>query len=69
MRANRLADIGHRVGGRILELLTMRERGLKRENKLNGILLFLHTNVWKVRQTRFFCFRTKEKKMCCFDGE
>eukprot|EP00041_Stephanoeca_diplocostata_P007874 m.113289 g.113289 ORF g.113289 m.113289 type:complete len:187 (-) comp17072_c0_seq3:275-835(-) len=43
----KLADIGKRVGDRVLELLVLRERNAKRETKINGILLFVHTTVWK----------------------
>eukprot|EP00040_Diaphanoeca_grandis_P043589 m.9742 g.9742 ORF g.9742 m.9742 type:complete len:188 (-) comp7894_c0_seq1:334-897(-) len=43
----KLAEIGHRVGVRVLELLVLRERNSKRENKLMGILSFLQTVVWK----------------------
>lgn len=43
----KLAEIGRRVGDRALELLCLRERAPKRETKLNAILLFVHTVVWK----------------------
>eukprot|EP00051_Salpingoeca_urceolata_P001568 m.42021 g.42021 ORF g.42021 m.42021 type:complete len:184 (+) comp11507_c2_seq1:114-665(+) len=43
----KLSDIGYRVGARVLELLTLRDRNSKREIKLNGILLFVHSVVWK----------------------
>lgn len=43
----RLATMGKRVGDRVLELLCLRESKPKRETKLNGILLFVHTAVWK----------------------
>jgi hypothetical protein len=31
----------------VLELLPLREKSPRRETKLNGILLFVHTAVWK----------------------
>eukprot|EP00039_Didymoeca_costata_P018940 m.335596 g.335596 ORF g.335596 m.335596 type:complete len:184 (+) comp17635_c0_seq1:209-760(+) len=43
----RLAEIGGQVGHRVLELLCLRERTPKREIKLNNMLLFIHTTVWK----------------------
>lgn len=43
----RLADVGFDVGVRMLELLVHREKSGKRENRILGILSFLHTNVWK----------------------
>ena len=46
----RLSDIGRRVGAPMLELLSFREKGGRRETKLNDILLFLVNVVWKVRQ-------------------
>jgi hypothetical protein len=46
--ACRLAAIGRRVGDRVLELLCFRQKSPKREIKLQDILLFVHTVVWKV---------------------
>lgn len=43
----KLADVGFDVGVRMLELLVHREKAGKRENRILGILSFLHTNVWK----------------------
>lgn len=45
---DRLAEIGQRIGVRVLELLCLREKNSRRETKINGILLFVHTTVWKV---------------------
>ncbi|XP_030844703.1 trafficking protein particle complex subunit 5 [Strongylocentrotus purpuratus] len=45
---SKLSDLGQHVGVRILDLLFIRERGLKRETKLLNILLFIKSNVWKV---------------------
>eukprot|EP00160_Parvularia_atlantis_P020528 Unigene8551_Nuclearia_a/m.26186 Unigene8551_Nuclearia_a/g.26186 ORF Unigene8551_Nuclearia_a/g.26186 Unigene8551_Nuclearia_a/m.26186 type:complete len:178 (-) Unigene8551_Nuclearia_a:80-613(-) len=42
-----LAEIGHRVGIRQLELLCWRERNSKRETRVIGILSFIHTVVFK----------------------
>eukprot|EP00054_Salpingoeca_dolichothecata_P009519 m.53660 g.53660 ORF g.53660 m.53660 type:complete len:184 (+) comp18424_c0_seq2:48-599(+) len=43
----KLNEIGQRVGVRMLELLCYRDKHAKRETKLNGMLLFVHTTVWK----------------------
>ncbi len=43
----RLADLGRAVGSRTLELLCLREKNGRRETRLNGVLLFCHTTVWK----------------------
>lgn len=45
----RLSDVGKRVGIRFLELLTLREKNSRREIKLNSMLMFVNTVVWKVR--------------------
>eukprot|EP00050_Salpingoeca_kvevrii_P008134 m.300998 g.300998 ORF g.300998 m.300998 type:complete len:185 (+) comp14589_c0_seq1:1-555(+) len=44
----KLADFGYRVGARVLELLAIRDRSTKREVKLVGALMFVHTVVWKM---------------------
>lgn len=44
---SRLADLGHHVGVRMLELLFVRERNYKREVKLLSMLLFVKTTAWK----------------------
>lgn len=44
---NRLNEFGYRVGSRVLELLTWREKIAKRETKVLGILYFIHSTVWK----------------------
>ena len=41
--------MGHHVGVRILDVLVLRERGFKRETKLLNMLLFIKSNLWKVR--------------------
>jgi hypothetical protein len=43
----KLADMGHQVGTRILDLLVLRERGFKRETKLLQILIFVKSTLWK----------------------
>eukprot|EP00128_Syssomonas_multiformis_P008119 Colp12_sorted_trinity150504_noHs@16135 len=43
----KLAEIGNRVGVRMLELLVYREKGSKRETKLLNILYFINSVVWK----------------------
>ncbi len=45
---NRLAEMGYRVGVRVFEMTALREKGFKREIKLNGLLLFIQTTIWKV---------------------
>jgi hypothetical protein len=47
VKSYRLAQFGHGVGSRLLELITFRERNAKRETKVLGILQFIHTTVWK----------------------
>ena len=32
----------------MFEMVTLREKGFKRETKLNGLLLYIQTVVWKV---------------------
>eukprot|EP01097_Dermamoeba_algensis_P006017 TRINITY_DN378_c0_g1_i1.p1 TRINITY_DN378_c0_g1~~TRINITY_DN378_c0_g1_i1.p1 ORF type:complete len:193 (-),score=25.28 TRINITY_DN378_c0_g1_i1:64-642(-) len=44
----RLSDVGYEVGFRMLELIAFREKSYKRETRLIGILLFIHTVVWKI---------------------
>ncbi|CEG79263.1 TRAPP subunit trs31 [Rhizopus azygosporus] len=43
----KLNEFGYRVGFRMLELLTWREKAAKRETKVLGILYFIHSTVWK----------------------
>lgn len=43
----KLADFGGRVGFRILELITYRERPGKRDVKILSMLTFIHSQVWK----------------------
>ena len=43
----KLEEAGFEVGVRVLELLCTRERGNRRETRLQGILQFIHTNVWR----------------------
>lgn len=43
----RLNEFGYRVGTRALELLTWREKNAKRENRVLGVLYFIHSVVWK----------------------
>jgi len=44
---NKLSEMGHHVGTRILDVLVVRERGFKRETKLLNMLLFIKSNLWK----------------------
>ncbi|KAI8811827.1 NO signaling/Golgi transport ligand-binding domain-containing protein [Cladochytrium replicatum] len=43
----RLSDFGYRVGIRVLELQVARDKPNRRENRVLGILYFIHSNVWK----------------------
>ena len=43
----RLEEIGMHQGVRLLELLAHRERGLRRETRVLGMLSFVHMHVWK----------------------
>ena len=49
MYVHRLSEIGYRIGVRVLELLCLRDKNSRRETKISGILLFVHTTVWKAR--------------------
>lgn len=44
---SRLAEFGARVGVRMLELLVLREKNLRRETRIIGILSFIHTTVFR----------------------
>lgn len=44
---DRLSDLGYRVGLRVHELTSHREKSGKRENRVLGLLYFIHTTVWK----------------------
>lgn len=41
--------MGYHVGQRMVDVLFVREKNFKRETKLINILLFVKTNLWKVR--------------------
>ena len=43
----RLEDIGFGVGLRLLEILSFREKGSKRDIRLLDVLKFVHTSLWK----------------------
>jgi hypothetical protein len=43
----RLDEAGYEVGSRMLEVLVARERANRRETRLQGVLQFVHTNVWR----------------------
>ena len=44
---SRLEDAGYGVGLRLLEALSYRERGSRREVRLIEMLKFVHTTLWK----------------------
>ena len=46
---NRLSDLGQQVGSRVLDVLVLREKGMKREVRVLNILLFIKSAFWKVR--------------------
>jgi hypothetical protein len=43
----RLEEAGQGVGARMLEVLSYRDKGNRREIRLQGILQFINTNVWR----------------------
>lgn len=46
----KLHSMGYNVGSRLLDLYVFREKNSKRETKLNNMLLFIKTTLWKVRR-------------------
>ena len=44
----RLADLGHHVGFRMIDILCLREKTAKRETRLVNMLWFIQKTVWKV---------------------
>ncbi|KAJ8883219.1 hypothetical protein PR048_015059 [Dryococelus australis] len=44
---NKLAEMGQEVGVKFIDLLFVRERNCKRENKLLNMLLFIKSTLWK----------------------
>ena len=47
IRGCRLEDTGFGVGLRLLEILSFREKGSKRDIRLLDVLKFVHTSLWK----------------------
>ena len=45
----RLAFLGQHVGRRVSDVHVLREKGFKREIKLIRMLMFITSNLWKVR--------------------
>ena len=45
---NRLSELGQQVGSRVLDVLVLREKGMKREVRVLNILLFVKSVLWKV---------------------
>ena len=43
----KLSEAGEGVGSRMLEVLAHREKSIRREIRLQGILQFINTNVWR----------------------
>lgn len=46
---NRLSELGQQVGSRMLDILVLREKGMKREVRVLNILLFIKSVLWRVR--------------------
>ena len=44
----RLSELGQQVGSRVLDVLVLREKGMKREVRVLNILLFIKSVLWKV---------------------
>ena len=44
---DKLASFGEQIGIRIIDTLTIRERGFRRDTKLLNVLVFIRSNVWK----------------------
>lgn len=44
---NKLSEIGHDIGTKLIDLLMVREKNYKRETKLLSILLFIKCTLWK----------------------
>lgn len=49
----RLADLGHHVGFRMIDVLCLREKTPKRETRLVNMLWFIQKTVWKVHITPY----------------
>ena len=47
----RLSELGQHIGSRILDVLVVREKGLRREIRVLNILLFIKSVLWKVCQS------------------
>jgi trafficking protein particle complex subunit 5 len=43
----KLEEFGYRIGCKFYELNAFREKTVKRETKISGILLYIQMNVWK----------------------
>lgn len=43
----KLSDLGYKVGSKMIELVSWREKSFKREIKILGILSWIHTTLWK----------------------
>ncbi|RMX52361.1 hypothetical protein pdam_00014393, partial [Pocillopora damicornis] len=44
----KLSELGQQVGSRVLDVLVLREKGMKREVRVLNILLFIKSVLWKV---------------------
>ena len=51
---NRLSELGQQVGSRVLDVLVLREKGMKREVRVLNILLFVKSVLWKVRPFSYY---------------
>lgn len=44
---DKLASFGEKIGLRIIDTLTIRERGFRRDTRLLNVLMFIRSNLWK----------------------
>lgn len=51
--SEKIHSLGFDVGSRLLDLYVFREKNSKRETKLNNMLLFIKTTLWKVCSETF----------------
>lgn len=45
---NELSNYGYPIGEKLLEISTLRDKGFKKETKIESILHFIHNNLWKM---------------------
>ncbi len=57
-------EMGQHVGVRILDVLLLREKGFRRETKLLNMLIFIKSNLWRVRYICIFEIENAVQKLC-----